>query len=120
VLAQDAETIVIAQIEEPEGVEAVAGILAVEGIDAVFAGPADLTVSYGETAMGSEALKAALAEVGQQAEAAGKSYASWVPDVATAREWRAAYGVNIFVMASDHSFLRGAVAAAAKGVAELG
>ena len=110
VLAQDAETIVVAQIEEPEGVEDCAAIAAVEGIDALFAGPADLTVGYGETAMGSEVLTDALGRIGAAARAAGTGYASWVPDAATARDWEAAHGVHIFVLASDHAFLRAGAA----------
>jgi 2-keto-3-deoxy-L-rhamnonate aldolase RhmA len=42
VLAQsEEETIVIAQIEEPEGVDAVNAIAATKGIDGLFVGPAD-------------------------------------------------------------------------------
>ena len=116
VLAQDAETVVVAQIEEPEGVEDCEAIAAVEGIDALFAGPADLTVGYGETAMGSQVLKEALSRIGAAARAAGKGYVSWVPDAATAEDWARAHGVNVFVLASDHTFLR---AGAAREVAAL-
>ncbi|MEO0763628.1 MAG: aldolase/citrate lyase family protein, partial [Pseudomonadota bacterium] len=48
ILAQSqSETLVIAQIEEPEGVEAADAIAAIDGIDALFVGPADLSVAYG-------------------------------------------------------------------------
>ncbi|MEM9140455.1 MAG: aldolase/citrate lyase family protein, partial [Pseudomonadota bacterium] len=47
VLAMDDETIVLAQIEEPEGVEAMDAIAATEGIDGLFVGPADMAVSLG-------------------------------------------------------------------------
>ncbi len=115
VLAQDAETIVVAQIEEPEGVEAVEAIAAVPGVDALFAGPADLSVGYGETALGSPALTRALARIGAAASGAGKAYATWVPDAATAADW-AVHGVTVFVVASDHSWMRAGAMGAAKAI----
>ena len=118
ILAQDDETIVIAQIEEPEGVEAVAGIAATPGIDALFAGPADLSVGYGETAVGTPALTAALAAIGAAARAAGKAYVSWVPDAAKAAEW-AAHGMTVFLLASEHTWMRNGAAEAAGGIRAL-
>jgi 2-keto-3-deoxy-L-rhamnonate aldolase RhmA len=115
VLAQDGQTIVIAQIEEPEGVEAAAEIAAVPGIDALFAGPADLTVGYGLTALGSDVLSQALTRIGQAAREAGKAYAAWVPDAATAQDW-SRHGVTMFVVGSDHVFLRHGAAAAVRTV----
>lgn len=41
------EKVVIVQIENPEGVEAIEEICAVEGIDIIFFGPADLSQAYG-------------------------------------------------------------------------
>ncbi len=115
VLEQDAETIVIAQIEEPEGVDAVEGIAAVDGIDALFAGPADLSVGYGLTAVGGPELEAALARIGAAAKAKGKAYVSWVPDAAKAEEWTA-HGMTVFLMASEHSWMRAGAVAAASGI----
>lgn len=115
VLAQDGQTIVIAQIEEPEGVEAAAEIAAVPGIDALFAGPADLTVGYGLSAMGQQALMTALERIGAAARGAGRAYATWVPDAATAKAW-SRHGMTVFVVASDHVFLRNGAAAAAREV----
>ncbi len=48
------ETVVIAQIEEPRGVEEAESIAAVNGIDGVFIGPADLSVGYGKTDQNSQ------------------------------------------------------------------
>ena len=118
VLDQDAETVVVAQIEEPEGVEAAEEIAAVEGIDALFAGPADLTVGYGEREMGSEALTKALDRIGAAARGAGKGYASWVPDAAAALDWQARHGVHVFVLASDHAFLRAGAAREVRAIRE--
>ena len=118
VLAQDGETVVIAQIEEPEGVDAVDAIAAVEGVDALFAGPADLSVGYGETSVGSEALTNALRAVGSAAESNRKGYVTWVTSGAQAKEWLA-YGVNAFVVASDHSWVRAGANQAASEVRGL-
>lgn len=115
VLAQDAQTIVMAQIEEPEGVEACEGIAAIEGIDALFAGPADLTVGYGHESVENPDLPAALERVGQACAAHGKGFVSWVPDAGTAAEWRK-YQMTGFVVASEHTWMRQGALAAAQGI----
>lgn len=116
VLAQDGQTLVIAQIEEPEGVDAAAAIAALPGIDGLFAGPADLTVGFGLTSLNTPELAQALARIGQAARGAGKAFATWVPDSATARDW-ARYGITVFVVGSDHAFMRAGAAAVAREVA---
>ena len=117
VLAQDGQTIVIAQIEEPEGVDAAAEIAAVPGIDALFAGPADLSVGYGLNTLGSDVLTTALERIGMAARGAGRAFATWVPDAATARDW-SRHGMTVFVVASDHAFMRAGAAAVARDLAD--
>lgn len=119
VLDQDAQTIVMAQIEEPEGVEACEGIAAIDGIDALFAGPADLSVGYGHRSQDNPDLLAALERVGKACAANGKGYVSWVPEAAKAAEWEH-FGMNAFVVASEHTWMRQGAAAAAKGIHALG
>lgn len=114
-LDRDAQTIVIAQIEEPEGVEACHDIASISGIDALFVGPADLTVSYGHHDLDNPDLKAGLAQVGAACAANGKGYVTWVPDAAKAAEW-APHGMTGFVVASEHTWMRQGAAMAAKGV----
>ncbi|MBT8455972.1 MAG: aldolase [Rhodobacteraceae bacterium] len=109
------ETVVIAQIEEPEGVDAAAEIAATDGIDGVFIGPADLSVGYGKTDQSSPELMNAIRSVGQAAKAAGKTYMTFVPDAAKAAEW-AQYGLTMFFIASEHSWMRKGAAADAEGV----
>lgn len=105
ILAQsEAETIVIGQIEEPEGVEAIDDICAVDGLDGVFIGPADLSVSYGKSDTNSQELRDAMARVGKAAKAGGKSYITWVPNAAKGHDW-AQYGFSMFVMGSEHSWM---------------
>ncbi len=118
VLDQDAQTIVMAQIEEPEGVDVCEGIAAVDGIDALFAGPADLSVGYGHRSQDNPDLPMALERVGKACAASGKAFVSWVPDAAKAAEW-ADYGMTGFVVASEHTWMRQGATAAANGIHEI-
>lgn len=118
VLALTDQTVVIAQIEEPAGVEDIEGIAAVEGVDGIFIGPADLSVGYGYNHQTSDELFAAFERCGAAAKANGKTYMSWVPNGAKAKEW-SKYGMSMFFIGSEHSWmLRGANADAA-GVHEI-
>lgn len=60
-----AETIVLAQIEEPEGVEAADAIAAIGGIDGLFIGPSGLSVAYGHGSPDKDDLPAAMVRVGE-------------------------------------------------------
>jgi 2-keto-3-deoxy-L-rhamnonate aldolase RhmA len=117
-LDQDAQTIVMAQIEEPEGVEACEAIAAIAGIDALFAGPADLSVGYGHRSQDNPDLPMALERIGRACADNGKGFVSWVPDAAKAAEW-AKYQVTGFVVASEHTWMRQGAAAAAKGIHKI-
>ncbi|MEM7711330.1 MAG: aldolase/citrate lyase family protein [Pseudomonadota bacterium] len=113
-----AETVVIAQIEEPEGVDAADAIAAVDGIDALFTGPADLTVAYGHRSLDNDDLRGAMASVGTACRAAGKGYVTWVPDLETARAW-APHGFTTFVVSSEHGWMLQGAKAVAKGLADI-
>ena len=116
ILAQsDAETIVMAQIEEPEGVEAAAEIAAVDGIDALFIGPADLSISYGQPNLTSPELADAFKRVGQATRAAGKALVTFVGNAEKARAW-SEFGINVFLVGSDTNFIQIAAQSAHKGV----
>lgn len=117
VLAQSRdETVVLAQIEEPAAVEVCEEIAAVEGVDGLFLGPADLSVGYGHTDIDNDEVKAALARVGAACRAVGKGYASFVGTGAAAQDWAAQYGVNIFCIASEQTWMRQGAAEAARAV----
>lgn len=113
ILEQSAtETVVIAQIEEPEGVEAAEGIAGIDGIDALFVGPADLSVSMGLSGPNEPGVLDAMARVGRACAAAGKPLVTWTGGPANAAALRGA-GVSIFFVASEHAWmLAGANAAA--------
>ncbi|UWQ20844.1 HpcH/HpaI aldolase/citrate lyase family protein [Jannaschia sp. W003] len=109
------ETVVIAQIEEPEGVEAAAAIAAVPGIDALFTGPADLSVAYGHDTLANPDLARAMERAGAACRDAGKGFVTWVPDAAKAREW-SDYGFNGWVVGSEQSWI---LEGARRAVAEV-
>ena len=100
------ETVVIAQIEEPAAVEIADSIAGIEGIDGLFAGPADLSVGMGYKNQDSDELKAALKKVGVAAKENDKGYASFIGDADQAKSWAEDYGVNMFFVGSEHSFMR--------------
>ncbi|MBW7922843.1 MAG: aldolase [Rubellimicrobium sp.] len=112
VLDRDAETVVIAQVEDPVAIANVEEIAAVPGLDALFAGPSDLSVGFGKRSLGSPEVAEALTRIGTACRSSGAAYAAWVPDIARAEDWRE-HGVSMFVVASDHGFLRAGAAAAA-------
>ncbi|MCK0167466.1 aldolase/citrate lyase family protein [Jannaschia sp. S6380] len=112
------ETIVLAQIEEPEGVDAAEEIAAVDGIDGLFTGPADLTVAYGHETMENDDLKRAMTRVGEACATHGKMYVTWVPDVATARDWQR-YGFRMFFVSSEHGWMLQGARRVAEGIRAL-
>ncbi|WP_224824413.1 HpcH/HpaI aldolase/citrate lyase family protein [Cognatishimia sp. MH4019] len=112
------ETVVIAQIEEPAGVDAAREIAAVDGVDGLFLGPADLSVSYGHEGQDNADLVAGFKAVGAATAAAGKAYISWVTSVAQAKE-RAAYGLSVFFIGSEHAWMLAGAKAAAQGIHEM-
>lgn len=109
------ETVVIVQIEEVAGVGAAAGIAAVPGVDALFVGPADLSINYGRTDLNGPELQAALASVGEAARGAGKGYVTFVGDVARAAEWQK-FGVNVFFVSTELALMKAAVMEMARGI----
>lgn len=113
VLAQsETETVVIAQIEEPEAVDAIDEIASVEGLDGLFVGPADLAVCYGLSDPAAPKVRDAIKCVGEAARAHGKCVITFAPN----ESWIAnlkTLGVTMFFVGSEHSL----VLDGAKGIA---
>lgn len=106
------ETIVIAQIEEPEGVAAANDIAAVEGIDGLFVGPADLAVCFGKTDQSDPMVLDAMRQTGVAAKAHDKAFMTFAGNAAAGQALND-IGVTMFFVASEHAFmLRGANAEA--------
>ncbi|MEM9010861.1 MAG: aldolase/citrate lyase family protein [Pseudomonadota bacterium] len=115
VLAETPAPLILAQIEEPEGVAAAAAIAAVDGFDALFVGPADLAVSLGETAIDASPVRAAIASVGEAARGAGKALVTFAPGPEMAPEL-AALGVTVFLLGSEHAWMLAGARAAVAGL----
>lgn len=106
------ETIVIAQIEEPEGVDLASDIAAVDGIDGLFVGPADLAVCYGKTDQSNPIVLDAMRATGKAAKANNKAFMTFAGNAAAGPVLND-MGVTMFFVASEHAFmLRGANAEA--------
>jgi len=105
VLAQSRrETIVIAQIEEPEAVDAIDAIAAVDGIDGVFVGPADLAVCLGKTDQNDAAVRDCIRRVGEAAKRHGKSCVTFAASAGAADDLKA-LGVTMLFVGSEHNFM---------------
>ncbi|MGF1649397.1 MAG: HpcH/HpaI aldolase/citrate lyase family protein [Hyphomicrobiaceae bacterium] len=98
------ETVVIAQIEEPEAVAAIDEICSVEGIDGVFVGPADMAVCLGKTDAADPAVREMMRRVGISAKKHGKCFMTFLPTTASARELNA-LGVTMFFVGSEQGWM---------------
>jgi 2-keto-3-deoxy-L-rhamnonate aldolase RhmA len=99
-----AETCVILQIEDAAALAVIDGIVAVEGIDALFIGRVDLTVSMGCTRTDEPAVVDAVAAICAAGRRAGVPVGMFVADPAEARQW-IPRGASLFILGSDQGFL---------------
>lgn len=122
---QDRRVTLIAMIEDPEAIDNIDEIVAVEGLDGVFIGRGDLAAAY--TGMGDVAalVRSATEKVHAAAAKVGLTVAI-LPGTAEDAAVQARAGSTAFLLSSDQSFLRaaamqahqtfaGAVAQAQKG-----
>jgi 2-keto-3-deoxy-L-rhamnonate aldolase RhmA len=98
------DVVVIAQIEDVEAVEAIAEIAAVEGIDALFIGRADLTISYAADTPDDAVVVAAVDRICAAGKAAGRTVGMFLGRVGDVPLWRSK-GASLFILQSDHDFL---------------
>lgn len=112
-LAKANESLLLAvQVETAEGLANIAEIVAVDGIDVIFVGPGDLSVSIG--ALGpehKERLDAAITTIIDASLKAGRTAGIFRPAATDAARW-AEHGARFFIIASDTMFLGAAVGAA--------
>lgn len=99
--AAGSEVSLICQIEDRSGVAQARAIAAVPGVDALFVGRADLTVSYGLADFGAAEIARIAEEILAIEEAATGLYCA--PEELPA-PWRRC-GASFFVQGADHSFL---------------
>lgn len=115
---QDAAVTVITMIEEPEAIDDIAAIVAVDGIDGFFVGRADLAVALGAEAIDAAPVRAATEKVIAAARAAGKPVCIMVGSAAEAAAFKE-LGASAFVVSSDQGFMRQAATAALAGFTSL-
>ncbi len=96
--------VVIAQIEDVEAVDAIEEIAAVEGIDALFIGRADLTISYAADTPDDAVVVAAVERICKAGKAAGRAVGMFLGRVGDVALWRD-HGASLFILQSDHDFL---------------
>jgi len=104
--------LIIAQIESEAAVHSVKDILAVDGIDGIFIGRADLALSFGLDDPKHAHVTQATEQALESARSAGKIAGIAVGNVAE-RDLYAALGANWIVVGSDQSLLRQAAQAVA-------
>jgi len=97
--------VVIAQIEDVSAVEDIDQIAAVGGIDALFIGRADLTVALGAAQPDDRAVIAAVERICAAGAAAGRRVGMFLQRPGDAQQWQEK-GATLFLLQSDHDFLR--------------
>jgi staphyloferrin B biosynthesis citrate synthase len=103
--ASAARTTVIAQIEDAEALDEIDAIAAVEGIDALFVGRIDLTISLGCSSPDDPRVIAAVELIVAACKRAGCASGMFLSRTADVAAWRTK-GSSLFLLASDHNFIR--------------
>tara|TARA_Y100001960_G_C14592051_1_gene786201 strand:+ start:267 stop:1028 length:762 start_codon:yes stop_codon:yes gene_type:complete len=98
------ETVVIAQIEEPEALDAIDDIASTEGIDGLFIGPADLAVCLNESGTDCESVNKAMKTVAAAAKSNKKCAITFIPDPKLAAELQT-IGLTMFCVGSEQSLI---------------
>jgi 2-keto-3-deoxy-L-rhamnonate aldolase RhmA len=94
---------VIAQIETAKGLQVIEEIGAVEGVDMLFFGPGDMSLSLG-VPPSSPALRDAMSRIAQVAQASGKHFGTFVATEEDAR-FAASQGAVLVVAGADVALL---------------
>jgi 2-keto-3-deoxy-L-rhamnonate aldolase RhmA len=99
------ETTVIAQIEDLAALDHIEEISAQEGIDCLFIGMMDLTVALGAQAATDSVVIEAAEKICIAAQANNRKLGIFIPSIDSIEFWRDR-GVTLFLMSSDHSFIK--------------
>lgn len=116
--ASDAATTVIAMIEDPEALDEIDAIVAVDGLDGFFIGRGDLTVAFGAPSNAAPPVQAAVERITAAARAVRKPVCVMVASAAEAKAFQA-LGATAFIVSSDQSFMRRAAGQALADFAAL-
>jgi 2-keto-3-deoxy-L-rhamnonate aldolase RhmA len=96
-------------IEDPEALDHIDAIAAVDGIHGLFIGRGDLTVALGAKSSADDAVRNAVTRVIAAAKNAGKPVCVMVASSAEAKDF-ADLGASAFIISSDQSQMRRAAA----------
>jgi staphyloferrin B biosynthesis citrate synthase len=106
----DSSNVVVAQIEDPEALDEIDAIVAVDGVDSLFIGRGNLTAAFGDESKEPPAVRNAVERISTAALKAGKSTSVYVGN-GTEAAWLKTLGASTFVLSSDQGFLlQGALA----------
>jgi 2-dehydro-3-deoxyglucarate aldolase/4-hydroxy-2-oxoheptanedioate aldolase len=112
----NAENLVVIQIETKEALEQVDAIAALPGVDVLFIGPNDLSISLGVAGPPtSETMVAAINKVVTACQTHGVTCAIQLADVELARQW-AANGIPMISYGAETGLLIGAGQAATRAI----
>lgn len=106
------QTVVIAQIEDVEALEHVEAIASVDGIDAIFIGTVDLSVSMGADGPGAPEVVAAVEQIAAASVRAGCAVGIFA-NTNDQVERFSQMGITLYLLQSDHAFLRAGAASIA-------
>lgn len=98
------EVLVVAQVETREAVENIHDILAVEGVNAFFIGPNDLSFSYGCRSWREEPVQKALEKVAEASRSSGVPGGMYCPDADSLRR-ALELDFKLIALGSDYRFL---------------
>ena len=97
-------TTVIIQVEDREAVDAIAELCTVDGVDCLFIGVVDLTVSLNADSPSAEVVLKAMEKVCRAGQEAGISVGMFVSAPEAAKKW-IEHGVNLFLSGSEHAYI---------------
>lgn len=97
------QTTVIVQIEDIAALDHVAQIAAVDGVDGLFVGRADLAVAMQED-VSDKAVIATVQDICAAAQSEGTVVGMFTPNIDEIPDWREA-GASLFLLSSDQSML---------------
>lgn len=103
--ASDSHTTVIAMLEDPQAIDCIEDIVAVEGIDAFFLGRGDLTVALGEVSVDAAAVRTAIARFVTAVTHVNKTLCAFVNSSTEITPLRQ-LGVTSFIVSSEQGLLR--------------
>jgi 2-keto-3-deoxy-L-rhamnonate aldolase RhmA len=100
----NARTVLIAQIEDAEALDQLDEIAAVDGIDCLFVGRMDLTVSLGADSPMDQRVIDAVERICAAGRRHGKAVGMFIGPLEDCARWQS-LGASLFILGSDHQFL---------------